>query len=140
MIAQEVLTKCKSLWAELESFRQFPYRDTTEHLTIGYGRNLEQRGITKPEAVYLMLSDIAYFFEKLLEFKFFENLSDNRKIAVMLIAANVGINGLLSFKKMIMALESEDFERASDEILNSKAAEQAPSRYQKIADMIKNDL
>ena len=41
-----------------EGYRQYPY-DCTEGLnTIGYGRNLESRGLTEIEASYLLHCDV----------------------------------------------------------------------------------
>lgn len=46
------------LLQEHEGFRQFPYLDSLGIQTIGYGRNLESRGISEPEASYLLSNDI----------------------------------------------------------------------------------
>ena len=42
-----------------EGLRLKPYRDTVGKLTIGWGRNLEDNGITKLEAEVLLDHDLA---------------------------------------------------------------------------------
>ena len=41
-----------------EGFRNKPYKCTANKLTIGYGRNIEDNGITKTEASVLLKNDI----------------------------------------------------------------------------------
>ena len=121
--------KLKQLLVKHESYRQFPYTDTTGHLTVGIGRNLVDRGISVTEASYLLDDDIVYFFGKLAHFLgFFEKLNENRQIALIDMCFNLGIQGFLNFREMILALESHDYERAACEMLNSKWAEQVGER------------
>jgi lysozyme len=42
-----------------EGLRLIPYRCTAGKLTIGIGRNIEDNGITKAEALYLLINDIS---------------------------------------------------------------------------------
>ena len=42
-----------------EGYRQFPYRCTADKLTIGIGRNLDDKGISPEEANMLLENDIA---------------------------------------------------------------------------------
>jgi GH24 family phage-related lysozyme (muramidase) len=49
-LSDDAYEKCKNLLKSQEGFRQFPYKDTTGNTTIGYGRNLEVRGIFQEEA------------------------------------------------------------------------------------------
>lgn len=46
----------------------------------------------------------------------------------------LGLNGVLKFKKMRKALEAEDFELAAKEMLDSKWAKQTPSRAKELAE------
>ena len=41
-----------------EGYRQYPYTDSLGIVTIGYGRNLESRGLTESEATYLLEQDV----------------------------------------------------------------------------------
>jgi lysozyme len=130
--------KLKSLLVRHENYSQFPYSDTTGHLTIGIGRNLSDRGISTTEAYFLLNEDIAYFSAKLnVYLKFFKDLDENRQIALIDMCFNLGIQGLLNFKNMMMALESKDYERAAHEMLDSKWAEQVKERATDLAEIVR---
>lgn len=130
--------KLKNLLVTHESYKQFPYTDSTNHLTIGIGRNLNDRGISTTEAIYLLDDDILYFFSKLNHYiNFFTKLSEPRQIVLVDMCFNLGIQGLLQFKEMMLALESNDYERASVEMLNSKWADQVGERATCLANIIR---
>ncbi len=134
----EARQKLKALLVQHESYRQFPYTDTTGHLTVGIGRNLSDRGISTTEAFYLLDDDILYFTAKLQHFlPFYFQLNEARQIALCDMCFNLGVQGLLNFKNMILALESHDYERAAQEMLNSKWAEQVGERATTLANIIK---
>lgn len=126
--------KLKNLLLQHESYRQFPYVDKSGHLTIGIGRNLDNRGISLPEAYYLVDEDILYFSNKLSHYlKFFHELSDCRQIVLVNMCFNLGIQGFLGFTQMILALEAHDYERAAQEMLDSKWALQVGDRAKELA-------
>ncbi len=132
--------KLKSLLLNHEAYRQFLYTDTTGHLTIGIGRNLSDRGISITEALSLLEDDIVYFYSKLAHYvSCFDKLSDNRKIVLVDMCFNMGINGFLKFTDMLQALAQTDYETAAKEILDSKAAIQCPERYHQLAQIMRTD-
>lgn len=134
----EAKLKLKGLLVKHEGCKLFPYTDTTGHLSIGVGRNLIDRGISSNEAFYLLDDDIIYFTDKLNHYlNFFYKMEENRQIALIDMCFNLGIQGFLNFTKMIIALEAGDYGRAADEIINSKAAEQNPNRYQSLANIVR---
>jgi lysozyme len=131
-------SKLKTLLVSHESYRQFPYADVTGHITVGIGRNLSDRGISTTEAFYLLDDDIMYFSAKLSHFlECFTKLDENRQIALIDMCFNLGVQGFLNFKEMISALESGDYERAADEMLNSKWSEQVGERATCLANIIR---
>ena len=132
--------KLKNLLVKHEDFKPFPYVDTSGHITIGIGRNLSDRGISPTEGLQLLDDDLQYFIAKLSHYvTCFDTLSDNRKICLVDICFNVGLNGLLNFTKMLAALSHDDYETAAVEILNSKAAQQCPERYHQLANIMRTD-
>lgn len=134
----EARTKLKQLLVQHESYRQFPYSDTTGHITVGIGRNLSDRGISTTEAFYLLDDDIIYFYGKLSHFlPWFIKLSENRQIALVDMCFNLGIQGFLNFHETIAALESGDYEKASDNMLLSLWAKQVGERATTLANIIR---
>lgn len=130
--------KLKELLVSHESYKQYVYQDTTGHMSIGVGRNLSERGISTTEAFYLLDDDILYFSSKLNHhLGFFSDLNENRQIALIDMAFNLGVQGILAFKNMILALESSDYERAADEMIKSKWAIQVGERANCLANIIR---
>lgn len=131
--------KIKNLLIAHESYQQFPYTDNGR-ISIGIGRNLSDRGITEQEAYFLLDDDIDYFYNKLsLYLKFFNGLSENRQLVLIDMCFNLGFNGFLKFKELMLALEGGNWQKAAAEILESEAAKQCPSRYFKLADIMETD-
>jgi lysozyme len=50
----------------------------------------------------------------------------------------LGVAGVLKFKKMCAALIAKDYHRAAVEIMDSKAAKQCPERFQEYAELMRN--
>jgi len=130
--------KLKSLLLKHEAYKQFPYSDSAGYLTVGVGRNLQTRGISQPEALYLLDEDIKYFSTKLSStLKFFNSLDENRQLALIDMCFNLGVQGFLNFKQMLLALEACDYERAANEMLESKWADQVKDRAVELANIIR---
>lgn len=136
-----------------EGMRLKPYYCTKGKQTIGVGRNLDdnplteeekrvcgdwEKGITKNAAFYLLRHDIERV-EKECKKKiaFYELLDDERQYALLDMAFNLGIAGVLKFKKMLMAMACGYFEDAAKECLDSKYAKEVGQRAKRIAETIR---
>lgn len=114
-----------------------PYRCTAGKLTIGVGRNLDDRGITRDEASYLLKNDIA-ICEKDLDrvVPNWRNLSDARQRVLINMAFNLGIARLSGFKKFIANIQMNDFKAAAREMMDSTWAKQVGQRAARLRDMM----
>jgi len=120
-----------------EGFRSKPYFCTSNKLTIGYGRNLEDKGITKKEAEYLLKNDIKDAqLDCELIFPNFDCYSRARRYALINMMYNLGLSKFLSFKKMIRAIKEENWEKAAGEVLDSKYAKQVGGRAERISKLM----
>ncbi len=116
-----------------EGFREKPYTDTTGHLTIGYGINLAA-GITEREASIMLEGRVRKLQLQLSHvIKFWDELSWSRQDVLTNMAYNLGISGLLKFKKMLLATNNRDYDRAAYEMLHSLWAEQVGHRAEELA-------
>jgi len=121
-----------------EGLRLELYKCPAGKSTIGYGRNLEDRGITLEEADFLLSNDIRYIQNKLLETKIdFDKLNPIRQSVLINMAYQMGISGLFKFKKMFVALSNQDYNEASLEMLDSRWAKQTPDRANRLANLMK---
>ena len=130
--------RLKALLIKHEHYEQFPYTDTTGNLTIGIGRNISVRGVSLNEALSLLDDDLAWHTAKLMQFcSWFAKLDDNRQIAVIDMAFNLGLQGFLGFQDTISALEALDYERAAKAMLDSLWAHQVGQRAIDLAYIIR---
>ncbi len=118
---------------EHEGLRLKPYKDTVNKTTIGYGRNLQDNGITPEEADYLFNNDLQRCLNDLNKFKWYTEQPNHIKDALTDMCFNLGINRLRGFKKMIAAIEAKDYTKAAIEALNSKWATQVGRRAKNVA-------
>lgn len=145
-----------------EGFRSKPYRCTANKLTIGIGRNIEDRpfteeelrlvdkdymtkGITKSQAFAILARDVMQFdFELRQNIPFYERLDDERQYALLDMVFNMGIGnskkGLLSFKNMLNYIGTGFYKQAAAECLNSKYGRELPTRAGRIARTIETGV
>lgn len=117
-----------------EGFRSKTYRCTAGKLTIGYGRNLEDRGLTKEEADYLLRNDITAVTKELQDLiASWYQLTPPRQAVLINMSVNMGVGGLLKFRKMLAALDRHDYKTAAAEMLDSAYAKQVPNRANRLA-------
>ena len=116
-----------------------PYKCSAGFLTLGVGRNIEERGITMDESDYLLANDITICEEEATRvFKWYDTLSDVRQRVVLNMIFNLGLTKLLNFKKFLAAMEAEDWEEAGKQMLDSRWAKQVGNRADRLEQMIVN--
>ena len=125
---------------EHEGLKLKPYRCPAGKLTIGVGRNLEERGISEEEALYLLNNDIAESIKDLQKIfadaDGFENLPEAVQRVLVDMRFNLGDSGFKSFKKMIKAIKAGNFSEAALEMRNSKWFKQVGSRGKTLVAMM----
>ena len=116
-----------------ESLRLKPYTDSTGHLTIGWGYNLDN-GIPREIADRLLdiklneaVADVASYLPWSLA------LAEPRRDVLANMTYNLGIHGLLGFRRALAAMQAGDFETASAEMLDSQWAQQVGPRAHRLA-------
>lgn len=120
-----------------EGIRLKPYRDTVGKLTIGIGRNLDDKGISEAEASFLLDSDIASVLESLDNaFPWWKKLDDVRQRVLADMCFNMGIGGLLGFTNMLSAVRAENYRAAAAEMLSSRWAIQVGNRAKRLSQMM----
>lgn len=120
-----------------EGLRLKPYRCPAGKLTIGYGRNLEDNGITEAEANSLLLDDLVNannLARTLVVYQ--ENLPDSIRLVQITVwqqivtdmAFNLGKARLAKFKKFLKALDEYQFNDAIVEMIDSQWFSQVGNR------------
>jgi lysozyme len=117
-----------------EGLRLTPYRDSVGKLTIGYGRNLDAEGISADEAEYMLHNDLIAHTQALEKaLPWVTTLDQARHDALVNIAFNVGVPGLLEFKKTLALIQAGEYSLAAEELMRSKWATQVGVRAERLS-------
>lgn len=121
-----------------EGLKLKPYKCTANKLTIGVGRNIEDRGISENEAMYMLSNDIKLSNEELERtFPFYKNLNDTRQNVLINMHMNLGLPKLLTFRNFLKELNDNNFLYASDEMLDSRWSLQVGNRAIELANLMR---
>lgn len=132
------MTKLEEQLIVDEGFRTKPYKDTVGKITIGYGRNLDDVGISQAEAYFMLQNDIKKVINQLYaKLPFFKDLTDGRQNALANMAFNLGIDKLMEFKNTLSLIEQKRYTEASTAVLDSKWATQVGERAKRISEKIR---
>lgn len=123
-----------------EGFRSKPYLCTENKLTIGIGRNIEDVGITKDEALYMLKNDIKRVVRDILATRLceFEKLSPARYAVLINMGFNMGVPKLKKFKRMWDAINNQDWNQAAYEMIDSKWATQVGDRAVRLSNQMRS--
>lgn len=128
---------------EWEGYRPFIYKCSQNVWTVGVGRVVEEGkgpGLSRDEAMYLLRNDIERVTGELQSrFDWFDALSEDRKTAIVSMAFQLGLGGLLKFKNALKSLEEGDFAAAADHFLDSLWAAQTPNRAKQVVDLLRGN-
>lgn len=133
------MTELRKQLIRHEGLRLYPYRCPSGKLTIGVGRNLQDLGITRDEALYLLENDINECLRDCRGlFPNFETLSDVRKRVLIDMRFNLGPGKFREFENFIDAVVRNDFKSAHMEIVDSLWHGQVGNRAKCLAKMIRD--
>ena len=120
--------------------RHLIYKCPAGHWTIGIGRNVDVNGglgLSDAEVDFLLEGDIARVIKELSsEYKWFIDLDEVRKDAMIDISFNLGATKLRKFVLALDAMERADYKTASEEFLNSDWSRTVKGRSIELAAMI----
>ena len=124
-----------------EGLKLKPYHDTVGKLTIGIGRNLDDNGISKDEALTLLENDL-----KVCEIDArevfgaqWDKLNDVRQEVILNMLFNLGRPRFLGFKKCLAAIKDDRWADAAAEMQDSRWAVQVGNRAKELAAAMETD-
>jgi len=117
-----------------EGCRLKPYRDTVGKLTIGWGRNLDDVGVTQAEADAMLAHDLdGVWREALAAWPWLRTQSGGRQAVIAEMAFNLGVPRLRGFHRMLGAMMQGHYGVAADEMLDSRWHQQVGARARTLA-------
>ena len=133
----------KSQLIREEGAESCAYQDSLGYWTIGVGRLIDSRkggGLSNDEIDFLLENDIKRNYEAVLAaLPWIEKLSDRRQAVLIGMAFQMGLGGLLKFKRMLALAENGQYSEAAIEMLLSKWAQQTVKRAYRMALQMEKD-
>lgn len=129
-----------------EGVRYVPYLDTVGIETVGVGHNMKAKPLpdhwtfplTDNQVDLLLSADLINVFSQLdAHLGWWRTLSYARMRVIANMCFNLGINGLLTFKIMLSALERAHYSDAAQGMEHSKWAQQVGARASRLASMMR---
>ncbi len=114
-----------------------PYKDSLGILTIGYGRNLESKGISGLEAELMLLNDIKEITVDLDSYIPWWRTLNEVSQRVLIDMGMMGVRKLLKFEQMLAYMRAGHYDMAASELINSKYASQTKTRAQNLYNMVR---
>lgn len=121
-----------------EGLKLKPYQCTANKLTIGVGRNIEDRGISNETAMQMLDEDIDIMVNELRQnLSWFDKQNDAIQGVLIDLCFNMGISRLLMFVQTLKLIEQGQYAMAADELLDSKYAAMLPARSKRNAEILR---
>jgi lysozyme len=138
-MTEALMNRIKAQLVRHEGLRLKPYLCTAGKLTIGIGRNLEDRGISQKEAYAMLEQDIVDCEQRLIDEipQIYTKLDEVRQSVLLNMCFNLGIKGLLEFKNTLAFIDAGDWERAANGMLASKWAKQVGMRAIELSELMR---
>tara|TARA_R110000803_G_scaffold4054_9_gene13930 strand:- start:4934 stop:5323 length:390 start_codon:yes stop_codon:yes gene_type:complete len=117
-----------------EGFRGTVYKDTLGYDTIGYGTKLP---LSEKESTLLLMSRMSDAKKALRDQLDDLYIKDEAWDILYAMSYQLGVRGVLNFRKMIKALRLGLYDEAAHQMLDSLWAKQTPARANRMADMMR---
>ena len=118
------------------------YQDHLGFWTVGYGFLVDKRRngrIPQPVADYWLNWEIDRIWERLSEaLPWFDDLPEQVQRALVNMAYQMGVSGLLGFRQTLALLADGKYAEAADQAMRSRWAEQTPNRARRVAGWIRS--
>ena len=121
-----------------EGFKSSVYQCSEGYDTIGYGFAIKDLEIDEDIAELILMRRIDKLQKRIAStFGWWFNSDQEIKDVVTNMCYQLGVSGFSKFKKTIYYLETEQYEDASLEMLNSLWAKQTPNRAKELSERVR---
>ena len=124
---------------EHEGYRASVYQCTEGYDTIGYGFAIKDLELTEHIADQILMKKLSELNLKIIDrFEWYFTSPQKVQDVVVNMCYQMGLSGFSKFKKTIYYLETEQYEEAADEMLDSLWHKQTPNRSKELSDIIRS--
>ena len=121
-----------------EGFRSTVYECTEGYETIGYGFAIKDLKLDEDIAELILIRKLADLVARIKEtFPWTKDAPEVIQDVVVDMCYQLGINGFSKFKKTIYLLETEQYQEASVEMLDSLWAKQTPNIAKELSEEVR---
>ena len=121
-----------------EGFKEKVYKCTEGYDTIGYGFAIKDLIMDEDIASLILLKKLQKLLERVhIAFPWFKDIDNTAKAIVINMCYQLGLTGFSKFKKTIYLLETEQYDEASIEMLDSLWAKQTPNRAKELSEKLR---
>ena len=121
-----------------EGFRSTVYECTEGYDTIGYGFAIKDLFLDEDIAELILIRNLAVLVERIKKtFPWVNDAPEEVQDVVANMCYQLGISGFSKFKKTIYLLETEQYEEASVEMLDSLWHKQTPHRAKELSEVLR---
>ena len=122
-----------------EGFRSTVYECTEGYDTIGYSFAIKDLFLDEDIAELILIRNLAVLVERIKKtFPWINDAPKEIQDVVADMCYQLGISGFSKFKKTIYLLETEQYEEASVEMLDSLWAKQTPNRAKELSEEVRS--
>lgn len=123
---------------ESEGFRSRVYQCTEGYDTIGYGFAIKDLVLSEEISTMILVEKLDKINDRLSSHDWFIDSPDDVRDVLVEMAYQMGVTGLLKFKKTLLYVSNRKYKEASVEMLDSLWAKQTPNRAKKLSDIMYN--
>jgi lysozyme len=135
----ETIDQAIKMLAQDEGLRETVYLDSKNIPTIGYGRNLKTKGVSKDEALYMLTNDINEALKNLMQqLPWFSLLCVPRQVVLIDMTINLGFHGVMLFKQFLGFLQRGSYQDAANDLRTTDVYKQLTNRYERLAKIIES--
>ena len=121
-----------------EGFRSTVYECTEGYETIGYGFAIKDLKLDEDIAELILVRKLADLVARIKQtFPWTKDAPEEIQDVVVDMCYQLGVNGFSKFKKTIYYLETEQYQEASVEMLDSLWAKQTPNRAKELSEEVR---
>ena len=121
-----------------EGFRSTVYQCTEGYDTIGYGFAIKDLLLDEDIAELILIRNLAVLVERIKKtFSWINDAPKEVQDVVTNMCYQLGISGFSKFKKTIYFIETEQYQEASVEMLDSLWAKQTPNRAKELSEELR---
>ena len=122
-----------------EGFEPKVYKCTEGYDTIGYGFAIKDLVLDKDVSDLILMKKLHKLLQRIvIAFPWFKEINYEAKRVIVNMCYQLGLSGFSKFKKTIYLLETEQYEEASVEMLDSLWAKQTYNRAKELSEILRS--